>query len=418
MRVAFLLPDLSLSGGAGIVVQHARQLQRNHGMEVVLGLTRPRGVPAWPYPGLDELRVATLEELAGEHFDLAVATWWETAMDVFDVEADRHAYFLQLLEDSQYPPESPERIGFVLTLGLPVRFLTAARWITDLVEGLQPGNPAFYAKSGMDKEIFASPSSVPPASDGPLRVVIEGSLQLPRKGVPHALEAVRLVREDVHVTLVTPEPPSGDAPPGVDVWTGALPHREMASLFLSSHVLLKLSRAEGMYGPPLEAFHMACTCVTNPINGSEEYVRHGENALVVDWDDPVGTARALDLLARDRALLQRLRSGALETARAWPDWEEASNVFAENVRQIVADPPPAPAASGVRMGAAINGVIGYGDALVIRERVLNEGIEELRGVLKQRAIRTAFFVRRYATPVLAPAKAALRRSASRSSTNR
>src|SRR3954454_21941780 len=112
MRVAFLLPDLSLSGGAGIVVQHARQLQRNHGMDVVLGLTRPRGVPAWPYPGLDELRVATLEELAREHFDLAVATWWETAMDVFDVDADRHAYFLQLLEDSQYPPESPERIGF------------------------------------------------------------------------------------------------------------------------------------------------------------------------------------------------------------------------------------------------------------------------------------------------------------------
>ena len=70
-----------------------------------------------------------------------------------------------------------------------------------------------------------------------------------------------------------------------------------------------------MYGPPLEGFHMGATCVTTEVTGHEEYVEHGVNALVCDWDDPRGTARQLDLLARDRVLLHRLRLGALDTAR-------------------------------------------------------------------------------------------------------
>jgi hypothetical protein len=73
-----------------------------------------------------------------------------------------------------------------------------------------------------------------------------------------------------------------------------------------------------MFGPPLEGFHRGATCVTTEVTGHEEYIEHGVNALVVDWDDRRGTARQLDLLARDRMLLHRLRCGALETARDWP----------------------------------------------------------------------------------------------------
>ena len=54
--------------------------------------------------------------------------------------------------------------------------------------------------------------------------------------------------------------------------------------------MLKLSRVEGMFGPPLEGFHMGATCVVTAVTGHEEYVEHGENGLVVDWDDVRGTA--------------------------------------------------------------------------------------------------------------------------------
>lgn len=400
MRVAWLLRDLALSGGGGIVVQHASRLARDHGIEGTIVRCRPPAGPEWDYPGLASLPVVDLADVRGERFDLAIATWWETALDLFDVEADRYAYFLQLLEDSHYPPGSAEQLGFQLTYGLPVRFVTAARWITDLVERMQPGNPAFLVPSGIDKDVFAPPAA-PPALDGPLRVVVEGGLDLVRKGVPHALEAVRLMREPHHVTLVTPTPPS-DPVAGVDEHVGALPHAELAALFARSHVLLKLSRAEGMYGPPLEAFHLGCTCVTNPVTGHEEYVRHGENALVVDWDDPVGTARALDLLARDRALLGRLREGALATARAWPDWPTSSAQMADALRTLLADPPPHPRWSGLRAAAGAEAVMAHAEIHARHER---KAVAELAELRDQRVVQTALRARRKATPVLIRAKA-------------
>ena len=72
--------------------------------------------------------------------------------------------------------------------------------------------------------------------------------------------------------------------------------------------MLKLSSVEGMFGPPLEGFHRGATCVVTPVTGHEEYVEHGWNGLLTDWDDLRGTARQLDLLARDRELLHFLRT--------------------------------------------------------------------------------------------------------------
>ncbi len=126
---------------------------------------------------------------------------------------------------------------------------------------------------------------------------------------------------------------------------GPLTQRELAALYAETDVLVKLSRVEGMYGPPLEAFHMGATCVTTEVTGHEEYIEHGINALVCDWDDPRGTARQLDLLARDHVLLHRLRLGALDTARTWPTWEQAGEFMAGALRAIRREPQPDPTAA-------------------------------------------------------------------------
>ena len=45
MKVAFLVNDLQLSGGVGVVVQHARQLSTIEDWDVTLVLVRERGGP-------------------------------------------------------------------------------------------------------------------------------------------------------------------------------------------------------------------------------------------------------------------------------------------------------------------------------------------------------------------------------------
>jgi hypothetical protein len=152
---------------------------------------------------------------------------------------------------------------------------------------------------------------------------------------------------------------SGAAIPGADRIAGPLTQPQLADLYADAHVLLKLSRVEGMFGPPLEAFHRGATCVVTPVTGHDEYVVHGENGLVTDWDDIVGTARALDLLATDRALLHRLRCGALATARAWPAWQQQGQVMAAALAALRREPAPGPL--GARLARDLAGALADGE---------------------------------------------------------
>jgi glycosyltransferase involved in cell wall biosynthesis len=324
-------------------------------------------MPNWRYETLTGLHVASLEQAQADRYDLAVATWWETAFTLFTIPAARHAFFVQSLEDRFYKPDEAERLGAALVLDLPVAaFITEARWIRDTLTQLRPDVPTYLVRNGVDKEVFASPERVTPRLAGPLRVLIEGNPGVWFKHVPEAIEATAQMREPHHVTVVSGERGElGGAP--VDRVIGPLTFSEMADVYAESHVLLKLSAVEGMSGPPLEAFHMGSTAVVTPVTGHEEYVEHGFNAMVCDWDDPRGTARVLDLLARDRRLLHFLRVNALETARGWPTWEQSGQFMAVAVERIARGPAPDATAASTRMLAD-----------------LREGLETYRVQLQER----------------------------------
>jgi glycosyltransferase involved in cell wall biosynthesis len=339
VRVAFLVNDLQLSGGVGVVVAHARQLHDRHGFDVTLVLAREQEDPHWQHEPLEGLPVVSLDEARGEHYDVAISTWWETAFSLFELRAERYASFVQSLEDRFYRPGEADRLGARLVLDLPVTFITEARWIAETLAGLRPSAPCHLVRNGIDKRVFAPASELEPRVDGPLRVLVEGNADVWFKGVNEAVAAVGQMNEPHQLTVVAPNR-EGLVADGADRVVGPLSQRVLATLYAESDVLVKLSRVEGMYGPPLEAFHMGATCVTTEVTGHEEYVEHGVNALVCDWDDPRGTARQLDLLARDRVLLHQLRLGALETANTWPTWEQAGEFMAGAIRTICRDPAP------------------------------------------------------------------------------
>jgi O-antigen biosynthesis protein len=132
MKVAFLVNDLQLSGGVGVVMQHALHLSKMDGWDVTLVLVREDDGPSWHgYEHLPHLHVRSREEALTEHYDVAIATWWETTFTLFELSAERHAYFVQSLEDRFYHHDEAERLGAGLTLDLPVAFITEASWIVD-----------------------------------------------------------------------------------------------------------------------------------------------------------------------------------------------------------------------------------------------------------------------------------------------
>lgn len=392
MRVAFVLQDLQLSGGVGVVLAHVSRLRAAHGIDVQIVLAREPAHAPWPYPELDDLPVLSFAEAREQDWDLGVATWWLTTAVLFHLPCRRYAYFIQALEDSLYTPEEPERVAAAMTTALPVRFITEAHWIAEMLERLQPGNPAIVVRNGIDKGVFTLPPA-PPVHDGPLRILLEGASGRPLKGVDQALDVIASLREPAHVTWVAPHglEPGAERPHGVARVLERLSHGEMAEVYADSDVLLKLSRAEGMYGPPLEGFHRGCTVVTTAVTGHDEYVRHRENGLVCGWDDVPGTARMLDLLARDRELLARLRGGALATARAWPDWDACAAEMAAALRRVVAEPGPDGRGAALRLASELATVTAE---LQQRDRSAADAWAAERFLRQEKAYKLALALRR------------------------
>ena len=408
MKVAFLVNDLQLSGGVGVVVQHARRLSAMEDWDVTLVLVRDAEGPSWHgYGHLPHLHVCSRLEAMADRYDIAVATWWETAFSLFEISAERHVYFVQSLEDRFYHHTQVEQLAAAMTLDLPVAFITEAQWIVDTLADLRPDAPCYLVRNGIDKETFAPLAEVAP-SQGPLRVLIEGSPYVWFKHVPEAVQAAAAMLEPHRVTVVASDL-RGGTELAADEVVGPLSQREMAELYASNDVLLKLSSVEGVSGPPLEAFHRGATCVVTPVTGHDEYVEHGVNGLLTDWDDLRGTARHLDLLARDRALLHFLRTNALETARAWPSWEESSQQMAAALLAIREEPQPGGPVASARLLADLcggvetyNASLGHHMDIVQQALLLQHRVNRVRGSKWARPLR----------PVTRPVSRLVRRAAS------
>jgi glycosyltransferase involved in cell wall biosynthesis len=333
LNVCFVVGSLGLSGGVRAVVRHARALAADHGMDVQLA------VDSMSEPAPEGIRLITVDDACRRSFDIVIATWWRTAYALVRIPATRRAYFLQQFEERVYESGDVERLGAALSHDLPVSFLTEAAWIAELLAELRPGAPCIHVPNGIDKELFAG--QPPEPREGPLRVLVEGSPHLWFKGIDDAVAVLASARAPIKSTLVTPEVPPDRVAAPFDRVLGPVDQAAMPAVYSGTDVLLKLSRVEGVFTPPLEAFHMGATCVVWPVTGHDEVVRHGHNGVVCDFDDVPGTSHWLDLLARDPDLLARLRQGAHESAAAWPDWPESSQRFATALEQIASADPPA-----------------------------------------------------------------------------
>lgn len=331
--VCFVLPDGRRSGGTDVARAHAEGLRRDHGVEAEL--VQVDGEPVSLDGGVPVLSVA---DAASRRYDLAVATWWQTIPALSRLNAAREVTFLQSFEQRFYEDTAPlERLSAECTLAMSVDFIAVAGWIRDLLAELRDGARCWVVRPGIDKDRFTAEREI--RRDGPLRVLVEGQPSLPFKGVAEAVAAIARMREPVHTTLVGLDVSEADSLPLDRVESGLDPDG-MAALYRDSDVLVKLSRVEGLGLAPIEGFHSGLPCVVTPFTGHAEYARHRENAMVVGFDDPVGTAATLDELARDRSLLERLSAGARETAAGWPSRAESTSALHTAIGEILGAEPP------------------------------------------------------------------------------
>ena len=323
-----MVPHLRPSGGIAVVRDHARALASMPDFEPELLVEDRRAV----VEDIAGVPVRGFAEAASRGYDMAIATWWETLAPLYGIEARLRVLFAQSFEERFYhEADRTERLAVAVATALPDASLTVAPWMAELLAQLRPGTPSLVVPNGIDKDVFVPRRGR--GGGGPLRVLVEGQPSLWFKGVQDALAAVRAMSESAEVTVVALDPEEGR---GLDAdrVVGGLDAPGMADLYGHTDVLVKLSRFEALGLAPLEAMHVGVPCLVTPYTGSEEYMQHGHNGVVVGIDDLPAVTAWLDRLASDRELLARLSEGALRTAAGWPSREASSEVLAAALREI------------------------------------------------------------------------------------
>lgn len=322
---AFLLHDITICGGVNVVFEHALYaLEKGNSVTIASRIKLSHKRAEW-HKGTDRFRYMTLEECQGEVFDIVIATGWATVYDVFMIEARKYVYFVQSIESRFYhDPKWGIAVLADLTYDMPFTYLTEATWIQKYLKQ-EHSHSAELVLNGIDKELFCeNGESYADRKAGKLRVLVEGPINNSIKNVLKTIEICYKSEAD-EIWLLTST--NVDSCEGVDKVFSKLPIWEVAKVYRSCDVLVKLSLVEGMFGPPLEMFHCGGTAITYNISGSEEYIVHGENALVADVGDEEMVIRHINSLKRNGELLARLKKNSLKTAKDWPSWGDSSEKF-------------------------------------------------------------------------------------------
>ncbi|WP_201280812.1 glycosyltransferase family 4 protein [Paenibacillus lutrae] len=333
MKWAMLLGSPDISGGTYVIFEHAIRISKS-GVEVTI-ITEDKVDMArlqW-HPEAKSLIWKTFKEIDGMLFDVCIATWWKTVFDLHRVNALSYVYFVQSIESRFYSEqEKPLRKLVESTYKLPLHIITEARWIKDyLFEN--HNQKARLVLNGVRKDIYKNTGErVAERTPGKVRVLVEGPIDVPFKNVSKTIEICKQSKAS-EIWLLTSSPV--ERYPGVDKVFSRVPIFKTPEIYGSCDVIVKLSYVEGMFGPPLEMFHCGGTSITYNVTGHDEYIVNGVNGLVADRDDDDQVLKYINNLVEDKALLQTLKDNAMNTAHAWPSWEESAAEFKEAVVDII-----------------------------------------------------------------------------------
>ena len=144
-----------------------------------------------------------------------------------------------------------------------------------------------------------------PRPPRPFRVLCTGDCCL-RKGTPYLLEAfAQLQREKVPVEFVLSDRVLDEVKrlvaPHRDriTWYSSMPFAQLPALLASCHAFVLPSLEEGLARAGLEAMSSGLAVISTPNTGLADYIRNGENGLIVPIRDGAAIAGAIRQLAEN-----------------------------------------------------------------------------------------------------------------------
>jgi len=332
-KIAYIIPSTGIGGGVAVVIQHANRLIKR-GYDVLLISTDGNEEITWTECTAQVVSINSLERYYFENIDLLIATFFDTVRFLKEIKSERKLYFIQSDERRFFRAEEKDSIAKVQeTYETDYEFFTEAIWIQKWLKE-EFGKDAYYVPNGLDTDIFYKTEPLEEKADK-LRVLIEGPIDIWFKGMHDAYAAVRNLDVELWIISSAGKPPS--------YWRfykffEKVPMAKMKEIYSSCDILLKMSRVEGFFGPPLEAMACGCIPVVSKVTGYDEYIVDRENALVVEMGDIKGAEKAIQELIDNPELRDKLIVNGKKTSEEW-SWEISINylekvISKENIEKI------------------------------------------------------------------------------------
>lgn len=307
-KIGYVVAGTGISGGLSVICKHANELL-TRGYDVLIISEDGNEEINW-YPN-QNVQVVPINQVP-DNLDIVIATYWTTAYTIQRIPAKKKYYFVQSDESKFFEVGSKEAKAALDSYKLDYTYITMARWLQKWLKTTF-NQESFYVPNGIDNKIIYKTEPLSPR-EGKLRVLLEGPIDVPFKGMKEAFEVVQDLDCEVWCVSSSGKPHKDWK---CDRFFEKVPFDKMKYIYSSCDVLLKMSSVESFCLPALEMMAVGGVCVLNKFTGIEEFCVNEYNALIVEKGDIAAARESIKMLIENQDLFQRLSNNALITAKEW-----------------------------------------------------------------------------------------------------
>lgn len=319
--ICYIIPTTNITGGVAVVCEHLNRLQKLGFKCLIASYDNKTELSWFPNQSVKVVPLKGNKELI-ETYNTVLATGWITAYELLLLNVKRKIYLVQSDETRFYPQGSFLKKRVKRTYTFPFEFITIAKWLQVwLKENFN--RDSYYVPNGINTDIFYLDTPLEPKPKNKKRILLEGAINLPFKGMKEAFEVVQDM--DCEVWCVSYD---GKPQPQwhCDRFFEKVPMNMMRRIYSSCDILLKLSRVESFGYPPLEMMACGGASVVSDIDGHKEYIVDNYNALLTNPKNIKQTKQIIKKLIDDKSLYQKLEQNFSKTVQKY-NWTNSIEIL-------------------------------------------------------------------------------------------
>ena len=345
MKINFIAPEITRTGGMNIIFQYANRLH-DRGHDVIVytpvipfnlhknrlkwyyfkyqiksllkWLTAGKNkLPSNIYPYKFRIKfVPVMHNMFVRDADASIATSWPTSYPVYHFGSSKGRKYY-LIQDYEIWNSNKKLVDKSYTL--PLKRIVCSKHMQNLLKE-RFGSDSKLIYIGLDRSRFYNENKV--YNDPPVISFQDHSLA--NKNVEGAIYiAIKLKNEYPGLRFQAFGVKKYHELPDFIVFTENPDDKTLTQIYSTTDIFLFSSKYEGFGSPPSEAMACKSAIVANRVAAIPEYSEHMKNAIHTDPDDIDGLYKGAKLLIDNPELIKQLSEAAYVHIREFMNWDKS-----------------------------------------------------------------------------------------------